>query len=669
MDSRRPSFASRERRLEMVVREQDQPEPSIAIIGVGPYGLSVLERLSANAHLLAGRRLRVHLIDPYLANGGRVWRNDQPSRLWMNTVARAITLFTDETVRCEGPVAPGPTLHEWAAGTGRELSRDESLGTIVDRTSPLRWSSRNVMGDYLRFVLDEVIRRPHTGLSIQRHATAAVDVRAHQDGAGRVVERVWLQDVDEPLVCDRVIFAQGHIDVVLTPEQDETRRGIIASGGCYAPPGMVSWQDVEGITPGGSVLVRGLGLTFFDYLQVLTVARGGVFDRDEHGTLHYQPSGKEPRILATSRRGVTFRPSPWPPRRRPAMTVLPRFLTADSLTDATRGADPETIFAAVRELAGRDIQYAYYAELFDAHPDRMAMPWHEFSDRFLAPPRDAAERAELITMAVPVPADRFDLDRVVDPLAYQRFDSMDRLQAWMRSYIARSANRSTLPGFSADRAVLATIGSIMNRLEDTAPAVGTPAGREGVRLAHQWAARCAVAMGHTGAPWPRQEELIALSRAGVVTFLGPSSPVRFDGPSGGFGCRSTVVRDAPESRFTSLIEARLSAAAVGRSGDILVRRLHERGEFLAWTARQGRAAAGDGSGRLRVDRSGRVVCATGAVSETRFAIGTMAANWLPPILPRPGTNSLFLRGTDSLARAVLRSIGPDTEQTTPAKRP
>lgn len=632
---------------------QDRREASIAIVGVGPYGLSVLERLCANASRFATAPLRVHLIDPYLGSGGRVWRNDQPARLWMNTIARAITLFTDDTVECDGPVLPGPTLHQWAAAAQRPLSKDESLGDIVDANSAVRWASRNVMGDYLRFVLGEVIERAPAGLSIHQHPTAAVDVREHRDRAGRQVEHVWLQDADEPLVCDRVIFAQGHTDVAVTPEQDETRQRITASGGCYVAPGMVSWQDVEGITAGESVLVRGLGLTFFDYLQILTVGRGGAFRRDERGVLRYRPSGKEPRILATSRRGVPFRPTPWG-SPGPMACVLPRYLTADTFLAAAHDDDPATAYTQIRKLADHDVRYAYYAELFGAHPDRVTMSWQRFEERFLAIPVGAPEREKLIAAAVPSAADRFAIDRLLDPLAYQDFDDMAQLQVWMRSYIARSANRSTQARFSADRAVLPVVARI-TALVEGAMSQATPDDRAAIRPVYRWTNDLAVAMGRGGAPWPRQEELIALSRAGVVTFVGPSPNVTYDESTGSFHCRPTAVRDEPESRFTSLIEARMPVAAVGRSGEELVRRLHERGEFRPATV-PGRSP---GSGRLRIDPSGRIVHSAPGVSETRFAIGTMTAGWLPLILPRPRTNSEFLRGTDQLARAVLRSIGPD----------
>ena len=632
----------------------EQREASIAIIGVGPYGLSVFERLSANAPL-ANRPLRVHLIDPYLEVGGRVWRNDQPSRLWMNTISRAVTLFTDDSTPCDGPILTGPTLHEWAAEQGRTLSHDESLGRIVDPNSPLRWSSRNVMGDYLRFVLDRVLARG--GLAVELHPTAALDVRAHRDGE-RAMERIRLRDVDEPLVCDRVIFAQGHVDAALLPEQTRTRQRITATGGCYLPPGMVDWAEAESIEPGEPVLVRGLGLTFFDYLQILTVGRGGAFGRDGRGVLRYRPSGKEPHLLATSRRGVTFRPSRWPRTGAPSTCAVPHYLTGDALAEALRQADPDVAFARIAALAEHDVRYAYYAQLCATYPDRIAMPWAEFSRRFLAIPVGAPERDELIAGAVPAEQDRLDLARLVDPLARNDFDDLAALQSWLRSYIARSANRSTDERFSADRVVHSAIATITGLVDQAVREVRTAQEWEIVRRTRRWTRQLGAAMGRASAPWPRQEELIALSRAGVVTFLGPNPAITYDEGSGAFSCRSACVRDAPELPFTSVIEARLPMPAVGRSRDPLVCELHERGEFAVRSASP--TPPPDGSGRLRVARSGRVLDAAGAVGETRFAIGAMAANSLPVILPSPRSNSEFLRGTDQLAREVLRSLAAGT---------
>src|SRR6185503_1686570 len=67
----------------------------VAIVGLGPRGLSVAERLCANAESLLprGRELVIHLVDPHVFDGGQVWRSTQDRVLLMNTVACQVTMF------------------------------------------------------------------------------------------------------------------------------------------------------------------------------------------------------------------------------------------------------------------------------------------------------------------------------------------------------------------------------------------------------------------------------------------------------------------------------------------------------------------------------------------------------------------------------------------------
>ncbi|WP_010155977.1 FAD/NAD(P)-binding protein, partial [Leucobacter chromiiresistens] len=89
----------------------------IAIIGVGPRGTSLVERIGA--HLLgAGDRsgaaaLELHLVEETEFGAGRIWRTDQTRELCMNTLADAVTLFTEPGSTVTGPVRVGPTLYEW----------------------------------------------------------------------------------------------------------------------------------------------------------------------------------------------------------------------------------------------------------------------------------------------------------------------------------------------------------------------------------------------------------------------------------------------------------------------------------------------------------------------------------------------------------------------------
>ncbi|MEU0208784.1 FAD/NAD(P)-binding protein, partial [Streptomyces canus] len=96
----------------------DHAPVSVALVGAGPRGTSVLERLCASAPELLppGAHLTVHVIDPSPPGPGRVWRPTQSPDLLMNTVASQVTLFTDESVDCAGPIRRGPSLHKWACG-------------------------------------------------------------------------------------------------------------------------------------------------------------------------------------------------------------------------------------------------------------------------------------------------------------------------------------------------------------------------------------------------------------------------------------------------------------------------------------------------------------------------------------------------------------------------
>lgn len=83
----------------------------IGIVGAGPRGLSMVERLIRNNR--ENQHIQICLFDPE-GPGGRVWRLDQPTELLMNSVSQQVTLFTDETLTSGGEISPGPNLYQWS---------------------------------------------------------------------------------------------------------------------------------------------------------------------------------------------------------------------------------------------------------------------------------------------------------------------------------------------------------------------------------------------------------------------------------------------------------------------------------------------------------------------------------------------------------------------------
>ena len=86
----------------------------VGIVGAGPRGLTVLERLVAHAATEVDRPLRIHVLDPHPPGPGRVWRTDQSPHLLMNTVVEEQTVFPDPTCTVAHTRA-GRSMADWAA--------------------------------------------------------------------------------------------------------------------------------------------------------------------------------------------------------------------------------------------------------------------------------------------------------------------------------------------------------------------------------------------------------------------------------------------------------------------------------------------------------------------------------------------------------------------------
>ena len=86
----------------------------IAIVGAGPRGISVIERLGSYLRAATSAQpVTIHLIDDSQIGAGRVWDTTQTRTLCMNTLADAVTLFTEPGASVNSPVVEGPTLFEW----------------------------------------------------------------------------------------------------------------------------------------------------------------------------------------------------------------------------------------------------------------------------------------------------------------------------------------------------------------------------------------------------------------------------------------------------------------------------------------------------------------------------------------------------------------------------
>ncbi|MDF6021980.1 FAD/NAD(P)-binding protein [Streptomyces sp. JH34] len=595
--------------------------PALVVIGGGPRGTGVVERIAANAaELYGGQPLDIHLVDPYPPGGGRIWRQDQSPLLWMNSMAEDVTMFTDDTVLMDGPVREGPALHTWADDVreGRTaVDADPAVLREIHRLGPQDFPSRRLQSAYLRWVYQQAVAALPPGITVHEHTGRALRVSGPRCGR----QRVRLQGRAEPLDADLVVLTVGHLDAEPDAGQRELSAFAARHGLVHLPPGFTADTDLSALPAGQPVLVRGFGLAFIDLMVLLTEGRGG---RYENGA--YVPSGREPVLYVGSRRGVPYHSKigyPWQGER----PTLPHHFGAEQVAELVGRPGPVDFRHDVWPLIAKELGHAHYHRLFTAHPGRTAMDRGDFEERYAVAEPGSAELAALVASAVPDPADRLDLDALDRPLDGVRHDSYDALQDALRAHVTADLERRHDSRHSPDLAVFLGLLSVYGQLAGL--------GDTGERW-HGFFSYLA-----SGPPGPRLRQLLALSQAGVVRFLGADMTVEADEEHGVFRARSATLPGAyTEAR--ALVEARLPDPSLRTTRSALLSALYEEG------------AAGTGTGLLSVDPAdGRILDRDGRPHPRRFALGPSTTARSGGAFTRPRTGGPAFRQNDATARTAL----------------
>ncbi|MEU7660188.1 FAD/NAD(P)-binding protein [Streptomyces lincolnensis] len=596
---------------------------AVALVGAGPRGTGVLERLCASAPQLLppGARLTVHVVDPAPPGPGRVWRTAQSSELLMNTVASQVTLFTDDSVDCAGPVRPGPSLHEWAGGT---------LG-------PDAYPTRAEYGRYLEWVFARTVREAPRGVHVETHAARAVRLDDGPDGR----QSLTLDDGRVLSGLAAVVLAQGHLPEVPGPSLRRLAAHAQRHGLRHVPPANPADVDLSAVSPGEPVLLRGLGLNFFDHMALLTTGRGGRFVPGPRGR-RYLPSGREPRLYAGSRRGVPYQ-ARGDNAKGPYGRHLPLVLTDEVIARFRKRADngeAPDFLAEIWPLVAKEVETVYYEALLGA-PD--------FRDRFLATGHASPEEAAVLEEFGVAAADRWSWERISRPYAGQVFPDPAAWRDWLLAHLRRDAAQAALGNVAGPlKAALDVLRDLRNELRRIVDHGGLAGASRRDHL-DRWYTPLNAFLS-IGPPRRRVEELAALVEAGVVEVLGPRLEV--SEAAGAWVARSPEVPGSAV-RVTTLVEARLPEPDLRRTADALLAGLLERGQCRPHTVDGYETGGLDVTGRPYhlIDRQGRA-------HPRRFAFGvpTEGVHWVTAAGARPGVDSVTLSDADAVARAVLRAV-------------
>ncbi|MFE8886328.1 FAD/NAD(P)-binding protein [Pseudarthrobacter enclensis] len=647
-----------------------------AIIGAGPRGTSVLERLLAHAAdlLTAGNpgseadgsapfTLHIDVVDPYPAGPGHVWQPGQSRLFLMNTQSFYPTLIPED------PALPaalaGSTFERWRQRQQKDplpsLTGEERAELAVLGTND--FPSRALYGRYLRSTLDDLLARVPDGVTIDFHETSALSVRSGPDG---------MFDVElatgAALRTGSVVLALGHIPSRLNPEQRELQAAAQQLGLTYLPPAVPADVDWAQIPAGEPVLVRGMGLNFFDTMVQLTEGRSGKFVETGglNGRLEYEPSGQEPLIIAASRRGTPYRAKAALAGYYAASVTL-RYLTEAALERFAAAGIRPGFDHDLWPLLHRDALWAYYSTLVRSQPG--AVP---DSAAFLAALEEALhphahsaanwEDAVESVLAVHVgPRHRLDLAGLAAPLAGRTFASRAEQDAAVVEFLLDDARRSALGEEDPVKKAIAALHHGRAVLK-TAVADGGITDESWVAGLRGWFESFVEGLA-SGPPALRSEQLAALARAGVVSFVGPDPKFGVDRRARTFIASSPWVAGQPAAART-MVEALAPGNRVSANDSPLLQQLLDDGMVRSRHMMTAEGAPVQSTGLDVEPHPYRPVAANGSVTEGLYVLGlqlssaqwgtAIAAEAYQPGGPAYRSGQRTLRDADEIAAAILR---------------
>ena len=632
------------------------------IIGAGPRGTSVLERLLAHTAVPGNQNARLHIdvVDPYPAGPGHVWQPGQSRLFLMNTQSFYPTLVPEDP-SLPPPIA-GTTFDQWRARQQRDplpaLTAGERAELAVLGSND--FPSRALYGRYLRCALEELLGTAPDGVTIEFHETSALSVRPVGDGMFDVGLATGAT-----IRARSVVLALGHIPSRLNPEQRELEAAAGQLDLQYFPPAIPADVDWSRVPAGEPVLVRGMGLNFFDTMGQLTEGRGGKFVSNGKG-LEYEASGQEPLIIAASRRGTPYRAKAALDGYY-ASSITLRYLTEAAIERLAKAGIRPSFDHDLWPLLHRDALWAYYTTLVRSQPGAVpdAPAFLAALEEALRPHAHSAanwEDSVESVLAVHVgPRHRLDLPGLAAPLAGRSFESRRVHDAAVVEFLLDDARRSAL---GEDDPVKMAIGALHHgrAVLKTAVADGGITDESWVAGLRGWFESFVEGLA-SGPPALRSEQLAALARAGVVSFVGPDPKFRVDRKSALFTASSPWVAGPPATART-MVEALAPGNRVSANDSPVLEQLLSDGLVRPKLMMTAEGAPVESTGLDVEPHPYRPVAANGSVTEGLFALGlqlssaqwgtAIAAEAVQPGGPAYRSGQRTLRDADEIAAAILQ---------------
>jgi hypothetical protein len=639
---------------------------AVAIVGMGPRGLSVLERLLIDlTEHPTTQRVLIWAIDPDEPGAGRIWRTTQPEWFMMNTAAGEVSVYSSGPDGGPARAGAGPSLAEWL--THHPDPRWSALG-------PNDYAPRPVYGQYMHEAFNNFVANAPDNVIVVP-VPARVKRIERRDG-----KQIVITDHDGLSVeVDKVVLSTGHPRN--RPNAKERRFVEFAEhnpGLRYLASDSAADLRLDSIPPGEPVGIIGLGLSFFDVLMTLTVGRGGRFEARADGSLRYHRSGREPRVVAGSRSGLVML-ARGRNQKAPSYRYEARFASAVAIAAARRraqrhgGSAQLDFLRDVLPLLRLEVENVYYVTAVRRRQGAAAAERFASLHQRLVRIGQGDQVEQLCAEFGIADLPPLDLERMARPFENEKFSGPeefhDRLLALLRDDLAEAAQGNLDGPLKAALDVLRDIrGSVRQAVEFAGL---LPASHNEDFLGWYNPINTMVS---AGPPAVRVAQACALIDEGILTVVGPHLEIECDTTTSQFALSSPSVCDS-RRLVNVLIDARIPRPSVRLDSSDLFTQLLDDGRISEHINTDPISGTKFESGGVAVVRGTlRAIDADGHADPNLFAVGIPTENtrWFTQIgNGRPGPLTGFHVDADAIAKQILAPLTakPTVIQASPARKP
>jgi methylaspartate mutase epsilon subunit len=536
----------------------------IAIIGSGPRGMSVLERLASriNGSSDENEIIDIYLIDNGYVGTGRVWAPDQSSYLLMNTVAQEISAFSGLWDKKNIRPGNGPSFAQWWKFNYDDY---EQYGGYAPRA---------YYGKYLLFVLSVIEKSLPESINLHK-------INGRVDSMYLEAETQILTFSDGKIITvDRTVIVTGHsinklagIPKKLREFADGNNEVKFLSGN-YS----VSGLNLTSIKPKENVGVIGMGLSFYDLMAELTLGRKGKFIKAKDGTLVYQASGKEPHLFVGSRSGMPIpargkNQKPFDYEYQPAIFTMDRALKIKERGHVHFDRDVLPLIEAEVALVYTEIKLRNEYGLNQAEKLR-----HHVIKHNVTSVEGVNTFAKMLGMSGP---NYIDLTKLKNPFKGCYFDSIDEFNKIMAKLLLLDYEEAIKGNLNSP---LKGSLDVLRNIRSAIRAVVDFGGLAPKSYKEEFLKRFAPIANFlaAGPPAFRIVQLRALILAGIVTIVGPSTRFEISEENHQFHISSSQVQGS-NIAVKTIIDARVPVPNLKSDCSKLTQSLQKKGIITSFT--------------------------------------------------------------------------------------